>query len=600
LPKAALAWDDRLLGTDSCPRFSDRRKVAARCNADSYTGSFCKAAHIISSVRDEYFRLGDVAGLKHVVIGTEAHSTQLLRDAYEMVAVADNHRVPLPVEVLVSALGVGYGVWLQATSGNKSVWGLLYPDDSPDGGTYYRTRNSIITRMLIETINGGQFIHGAELQILTKLLSAGRGKTTPIYREFCVRLLVPHAKLEMFSFSEGLQLYDAALGSLRHPDRTLLHHKALWVKNFGNNPLEAEQILTQVLNTPSYPYTDRQEAPEHIHTSLAATILDGIEKNVIPLDEGRQKVYEHLAKSRSAEFFNPNSVHVHANLALRLIKAIEPEKTSDSYIVANTAVADIDRTILMLQNPLSRSGSAAGHMEMLGEVRGKIYTAIESVGNLEETAMQLWESYQSQDGFVLVARKLLDDARAKNKGTAYRKAYDYCLKARRLIDESGTAISTDLSEVQMQIYYYWYICRSIASPQTGITIEWSLLEKYVVETLHNPDCSRNPLYRFIHALSLAHLDNWAAANALFTKLRHSGLSPDVLWKPRLVFLNPSGGPRRLQGVVRDGVGRKILHVVDLQSEFPCDKKGDWPRDGETAFAYLQFSFGGATALDKLT
>ena len=47
---------------------------------------------IIRSVKDEYFRLGDEAGLTRVLIGEVKRSSKVLREAYEMIAVGESFR----------------------------------------------------------------------------------------------------------------------------------------------------------------------------------------------------------------------------------------------------------------------------------------------------------------------------------------------------------------------------------------------------------------------------------------------------------------------------------------------------------------------------
>ena len=226
---------------------------------------------ITSSVRDEFFRLGSYAWLADFVEGAKQQSTALLKSAYEMVAVADHYRAPLPVEILVNALEVGYDRWLGASASEGPVWGLLYAENSEDGETIcYRTRNDIVTKILIEAINGGSFGHAGELRVLSKLLGACHG-SQPVYREFCVSILVGNESFERLEYQEGLQLFETATKALPYMDRTLTHHKGLWIKNKGQDPITATKVLEEALTTSIYPYTRRVEIDEHIHTSLAAT-----------------------------------------------------------------------------------------------------------------------------------------------------------------------------------------------------------------------------------------------------------------------------------------------------------------------------------------
>jgi hypothetical protein len=149
-------------------------------------------AKIASSIRDEYNRLGDIAGLRSLILGGMKHSTELLRRAYAMVAVADGYRSAVPIEVLVSALGVDYTAWRDATRPDSGAWGLFYNDDQEDEGTIcFHVRNELVTRFVVEAVNGGNFGHSGEVQVLNSLLAACTGRSSPVYREFCVRVLVP-------------------------------------------------------------------------------------------------------------------------------------------------------------------------------------------------------------------------------------------------------------------------------------------------------------------------------------------------------------------------------------------------------------------------
>ena len=105
----------------------------------SVAESLSRRQPITESVRDEYFRLGDSAAVARVVIGRYRESGHILRRAYEFAATAARYGTPLPIEVLVSALDVPYGDWLEAATPKEPAWGLLYPE-SPEGADtlYYR------------------------------------------------------------------------------------------------------------------------------------------------------------------------------------------------------------------------------------------------------------------------------------------------------------------------------------------------------------------------------------------------------------------------------------------------------------------------------
>ncbi len=552
--------------------------------------------NIASSVRDEYHRLGDIAGLAKVILGTAQGGTEILKKAYEMVAVADHYRGCLPMEVLVSALGVDYGQWVDATRDDSAAWGLLYAEEFDDGQTvWYRTRNSVVTRLIVETINGGSLVRSGELRILTELLQACHGRSSPVYREFCVRILLPQEKLEGLEFEEGLRLFDAALNALPFKDKTLLHHKGLWIKNKGRDASAARKILEQALETPVYPYVNRAEANEHIHTSLAATILDQIDQQTTSLAEGKRLILEHLSKARSNAFFDAKPVHVQANMICKLADKLSAPESPDYFALINRAISDVDHTLLILQSPAMASGHLVGDIRMLESIRDEVLVKFTNVEDLKVQAETLWNDFQSQEGFVLASRKLFAIAQAKNK--RFETAYSYCQSAIIKVEEKRVAVSPALHAAAAEIYYRWRVQRQLISGT--IKIDWAWLRGHLEKVLASSQYAEDPLFRYIYAITLAHLGIWPAANALFAQLRQAGVPNHVLWAPRDFLLNDTGGIRWLQGVIRSIANKTTLYVEDLQTDFHVGRGGRWPKQGEIALAAVQFFFGGATALDEV-
>jgi hypothetical protein len=550
-------------------------------------------AGIGSSIRDEYHRLGDVAGLAKVILGTVNQGTAVLKSAYEMVAVADHYRASIPMEVLVSALGVSYSEWVDATKPDSAAWGLFYCEESEDGQIYYRTRNSIVTRLIVEAINGGTLGRTGELRVMSQLLRACTGSTSPVYREFCVRVLAPHDKLERLDYDEGLQLYDEAINALPHPDKTLVHHKGLWVKNKGHDPTQATQILEQALSTPVFPYAQRGEADGHIHTSIAAAILDGLNEGTVKVDEGRAKILDHLSKARSKDFFNPRAVHVQANLIAHLADKVEHSDSPDFFAMINQAVADVDHTLILLRVDAASSSQPVSAIRMLEEIRGVVLVKTSSLEDLKQDAERVWKEFGSQEGFVLVARRLFAAAQEKNK--KFDVPYSYCAGVMERIAAAGASPSIALYAVTAQIYYHWRVRRQIYSG-TG-TIDWDVLRDLCHPIVSSSPLQQDPLYKHIYALSLAHLGRWQESNALYAQLRQVGIPPHVLWVPRDFLLNEKGGIRTVQGIIRGSSNRDYFYAEDLGTDFYLDRKGHWPRAGEIAHGAIQFSFGGPSVVN---
>jgi hypothetical protein len=554
---------------------------------------------IEASIQQEYFRLGERAGFSRIIIGAYTKTTDFLRSAYGMVAVSDRYHTPLPVEVLVSALEVPYRDWIDTVGTHGPAWGLLYGEMSPDEQTTcYRPRNAVVTRILVETINGGRLAHSGEVELLKKLLSACTG-TSPIYREFCINILVPRAKLNHLDYADGLQLYDAAIAALPFEDRTLKHQRGLWIKDKSNNPLLAKIALEEALKAKVFPYTTRGEAEEHIHTSLAATILDAADRGQLALEAAIPEILLHLDRARSDIFFNPRAVHVEANLMLRLVTKLEQRDSADTYQLLNQALVDVDSTLLVLKNPLRKhKQQLKKDVELLEHVSGKIYENIMPLDELEESATDLWNEFYRQDGFVIAGRKRYHLARTRNSGTAYNEAFSYCREVIALIQASGQTPSGDLCAVAACIFYEWNVNRyDFKAPNRDV--DWQLLYELSDCVVRSQKFARDPLYKFMCAVALAQQDKWPEAQVLFGQTRNAGIIPDQLYQVRAVLLDEQGTRKRVQGTITGSDDRKYLKVQELHTDFYVSRKERWGSSGEIAHAYIAFTFAGPLAVQAV-
>ena len=427
---------------------------------------------------------------------------------------------------------------------------------------------------------------------MTKLLNACTG-SLPAYHEFCVRVLVPFEGLENIEFQDGLLLYDAALAALPYQDRTILHHKGLWLKERGGDPIGAGKVFFEALAARPYPYAPRFERDENIYTSLAANTVLALEQGRIEREAGKQQTLTYLNRARSPNSFDPRAVHVQANLIVKLAAREESRHSPDTYAMASLALSDIDRALLLLKNPL-QFHRAHKAVELLEDIREQVFL---TVGDIEEMKLQanlIWEEHGGQQGFVLVARKLYQLAWQRNRGREFRKAYEYCLHAFAKVNAAERAPATALRVVTLHIYYRWQIQRRTFS-STGDPIAWEAIRDHSRAILDDPEQSRDPLYRYFYGLALAHLADWTNSRLVFDGLRQQGITRDLLWEPRDYLLNEDGARRRIQGVVRRGADRTFLYCEELGIDFHTNRSDTWPGDGEIAHAYIEFSFAGSRA-----
>lgn len=553
---------------------------------------------ISESIRDEYFRLGNAYAITRVVLRNALKGPQVLQKAYEMAAVAEKYFSPIPIEILVSALGVEYSVWADAIDNEGPAWGILCDEKTPDEESIaYRTRNSVVCDLILEIVNGGVVSSAGETNVLEALMRSCTG-TRQVYRNFCLKILVNNDHLDRLDFENGLRLYEAALTALPIPDKTIMHHKGLWIKNIGRDPLAAYQTLKEALAIKPLPY-GAVELDEHIHTSSAATVLDGIVQRKVDPNEGTKIALEHISKARNVSFFNPNAVHVHAGLVVKLLVANRSLSTGDVCALINRAAADVDRALLVLD----RVGSPGSQRDrnsvvMLKQVKENLLTAITSLDELKSEAEKLWLEKKNQEGFVLVGRRLFSAALEQNQGRRYKQVSDYLEEKTKLIKDAGETVSPGMIEVHLHLLYQWQVKNRIIAT-TDTPINWKAIFELAEALLASGELRENPFYLYIAALSYANLNKWKEASAIFTKLRQGKLPKDQLFAPRDFLLNATGGLRRIQGKVREGPGNRYLYSDEMECDILLNRIGNWPRDGGIAHAYVQFSFAGPLGVENV-
>lgn len=554
---------------------------------------------ITASIRNEHLRLGDRNAFARLVVGELSHSTQWLRDAYELVAVAADYGAPVPIEVLVAALDTDYNSWLALAQPEGLLWGLLYCEESESSeSVLYRPRNRVVTDIIVEAVNSGTLGHTGELAKLRRMLESCSGGA-PAYREFCTRVLVPsdRARLQPLEYAEGLDLYELAIRALPHEDRTLVHHMGLWQKNKGRAYIQARQTLEKAVQTRIYPYASRGEPEEHIYTSLAANELDSIRNKVVSAVEGKETALAYLERARSATFLNPNAVHVQAKLIVELAELSGSPAEPDSMRLIGQALGEIDRMLLMLRSPFRSDAERRNQVDMLTTARSEVLERCVSLEDIRRDADKVWDESQRQDGFALCARKLLGIALDSNRGSHFKEAFEYCEAAASRIRDAGAVVSISLLEVQLQLYLQWQVKRRLHSESTE-PLDWDRVDRLAVELLRSPYYADDPFYLYLSALAKAHLGEWTLANGLFDQLRRRKLPGPLLHEPRDFLLAEKGGMARIQGMVVQGAGKRFLKVESLNTDLMLDRNETWGRVGETEHVYVRFSFAGPLAVKE--
>ena len=121
------------------------------------------------SLRDEYCRLGSVGESLGLIAYEISVRSAAARRAYEFVTVTCN----LNIKVLPSKYWFTPWEWtttsgLDMTVDGRPLWGLLYDEHDAENQTIvYRTRNEIVTKVLLDLVNGGVG-HAGERRVLQK------------------------------------------------------------------------------------------------------------------------------------------------------------------------------------------------------------------------------------------------------------------------------------------------------------------------------------------------------------------------------------------------------------------------------------------------
>jgi hypothetical protein len=253
-------------------------------------------------------------------------------------------------------------------------------------------------------------------------------------------------------------------------------------------------------------------------------------------------------------------------------------------------MADVDRTILLLQ--ARTTSERTEDIAMLANVRDEMVTRLAAVDELVTRAEDAWTTFGSQEGFVLAARAMLFHARQAGRGRNFRDATDYIVKSLGTVEQAGKNPIAGLHDVYVQTMYEWRIRGYRERPNSG-PIDWEAFHSQVVHLLSQES---SPIYRYLEALALAHLNKWQEANTGFARLRQQRIPGGVLWAKRDPLLDAKGALREVQCTVRKENHKVFLTADELGTDLLADRDYPWPRDGEITMACVIFTFGGMRAI----
>lgn len=549
---------------------------------------------LTASIQDEYARLGGVSGVISAYADEASRLSDHARRAYEFVAVCSGLNIGLPLEVLVSALGIGYGEWMDMCVEQRPVWGLIYDDcDDTTENIVFQTRNHVVTRVLLELVNGGSG-HAGEFRILKDLVRGCTRATVP-YRSFLIDLLVTRKKRlgEILTYDWGVELYELAMATFPEEDRTIAHHFGSWHRWVGKNPTSAYEQYQKALGTHDYPYTQRIEPKGHIHTSMAATVVEMVRKGEQDRENALELVEMHLQEARRDAFVDPHSDHVFANALFQLSKF---NSTDGPDATSLHSVAESLRTIEQSLQLIGASGRKrrefVDDIRALHELQGNILDSIENVDEIIQYANEAFENSGSQSGFEVVARRLLRDAEnsSNKKGGLYKKAYDYANECIQRIEDAGRDIGVDILSTRIDIFVRWRL------QHTRGPVEWERLKDDLETVTSNRKYSDDLVKLYYLALALFHLEDFTRSEALFRSLQRMNPSRMVRLGRRNAYLGDQGFPKRIQVEIRSSHNRRYVYAPSLGLDLDVFGRFSDRQDGAVDHCYIVFSLAGPIAV----
>ena len=547
---------------------------------------------ITFSLKDEYERLGSPEGFIASVAEGAASRGDAARHAYEIVTVFTELGLSIPIEILVSALHINYSEFLDMNEDGQYLWGLIYDEEDNENSTItFKTRNDVVTKVLLDLVNGG-FGHNGELRVIKDVINSCDGSSVK-YRSFIEDILVRQRyKLEqIFDYEKGLSLFELALEKVNHADRALEHHKGLWIQRVGKDYKAAYRQLEKAIRTELYPGTTRIEHIEHIHTSLAATITKAIKEGEYSIQSGLEIVKDHINKAKRPKVFSSYNAHVIARVYLEVAQqSCSDNDQSAQMNAASEALKIIEETVQIIGPNGEQDSRNQKSLTMLKELQSRVVEIFPNLEILSQRAKEEFERNQSQSGFVLVARRMLIDSR---RGRDFNKVRVYLDECSSIIEENAMERDRELIEINVDLLVRWKLQK-----QTN-KIDWQLFKEDVSRLIHSNQYDDDPLRSFYLAVACAHTGDIVKAINIFQGLRNLRLKNYSPWVVRCYYTDENGNPRSFQGTSQISGERCFISIPELGTDVLMGKHSQYQGHSTTVHVYVGFTFNGLIAYDEL-
>lgn len=524
------------------------------------------------SIRDEYHRLGSAQEFVSSVAQSVLEYSAEAKLAYEYVAVASKFQVGLPIEILVRAIGTSYENFIKMSEPDRPLWGLLYNVSDENAETVlFKTRNEVVTRILLKLVNGGVGVAG-EFKILRGLIDAC-ANGSEIYRNFIIEILVRKRRdvEKYFSYQQGVELYTAAIKAVGSDDRLLEHHFGIWHKSKGYFEESYLQLQKALLKShhPSAD-SDRESPEDHIHTTMAAAVVGLVKENKQVVSTGFDLVMDHLNQAASSNYLDPHAGHVRANILYEMALFNKKENGDREISMASYAIAmhEIEKHLQSLGPIFRKNAKCEKSIFLLNALQQKLIDIHVDEIDLKDQALKIFESNRSQIGIEFYLRKILLHAQKTNKGTDYNHVKTEILEFEDLIETKGEQPSVQISLVYIDLIVRWRLQNLNGS------VDWAQLKQRLSKCISDERFRDDPLLSFYMAVTQYHLGYYDNANALFSHLRRlplGGLKPNDV---RCFYMGNEGNAKRFQCAINKSYGTSYVSIPELKQDIRLVKTED--------------------------
>ncbi|MCE0497977.1 MAG: hypothetical protein LV481_08545 [Methylacidiphilales bacterium] len=556
-------------------------------------------ASIADSLVGEYQRLMGAQEAIQAYI-QKSSKQQIARIAYELVTTASSLDILLPVEVLVSALGISYPEWAQFCGPKTPLWGLIYDEELPACESYgYRTRNSVVTHILTNTLNKGSAGRAGEFRCLKLLLSACTS-TSIQYKTFITGLLIDrrHSLENGFSLDQVTELYDVALHAFPKRMSSVEHHKALAQRNLGGDMMKVYQDLQVLIARTRDVVEEDQDSAVNLHTSSAATLVRMIKSGLLDAQENSSALFDHIRRAILDDQYSAHSHHVHAKSLFTIAQFIKSSNRSSHLEYIGKAWTIVNRSLMMLQEEIKTDhvdDKLVESLQLFNGLRDDIIAEIPDASEGRASALEYFKATKNQSLMVLVVRAMLAKATEKDRGGEFKKAQIFLTDCITTVEEAGEKISSSLFLCRIELVVNWMVNRAKGP------VYWEQLESDLKALLDDPIYARDSLWRFYLAVAFYHQGRYPEAEMIFQDIRREDVPFRSRWAIRCWYLGDAATPPFLEGKIKSSTPvRRYIYSNDLENDVLAKNDEFNVADNDPCHFHVGFTLQGPLAVNRST